>query len=650
MEDCRGEALRRSLAKMLLNLPIVNCVDVLVVGVDAPSSATALARRQSGQCVLAACGVAVAQELLEPLRTAGVEVLSEVIPVAPLTNSVQGILGWVFLSGDGYFAVQASEVVAAKVSPPGEAPLALTPGEELVWCCENPCQENDYRHISVEFPENAREVEADILVVGDGESGRAATAIAMQEGCNVICIGAFVSPTALEAAQPMTGAEHWGTARLGGVLRCRRQITGALCRDFDGKSYLVHSKVVIDATGNALVARAAGAAVSQLISDGCSDHTGWGASLGYVQLPGYAKEVLASAQGDSWDREAICRNDDDCRIVGELVIQPQDIILSRHYRDAIGVAHGSFEDVGSGVQSILMRLIAPGSTWDAWIPLRALLPRKVEGLLTLGRGLSIHWNALSMLRRVEDLRRLAEVAGRVAAAAVHQKCALREVPLRPIQQQLVKDGVLPEDVLAVKEDANTASPAPLGLALYQVATIFQRPDRARRQLQAAFGRQPTVLIAQILAFLGDSSGRDMLKHFLDGTAWEPPAPGNANTPVDSVILALQVIGGGTAALLRKLEALDASSPFSHLRAVCLYLQRWPMPEAIPQLEYILTTPGVAGNARHAGELFAQLRELYIAGALLACSPASELALRSLEAYRSSPHLPLAVYADQLLKS
>ena len=361
MEDCRGEALRRSPAKMLLNLPIINCVDVLVVGVDAPSSATALSRRQSGQCVLATCGATVAPELLAQLQQAGMEVLSEVVPVAPLTDSAQATAGWVFLSGDGYFAVRASEVVTGSVVLPKDAPLALAPGDELVWCCENPCQENDYRHVSVELPVIACEVETDILVVGDGDSGRAATATARQSGCNVLCIGAFASPTALEAAQPMTGVEHWSTARRGGVLRCRRHITGALCRDFEGKSYLIHSKVVIDATGDALVARAAGAAVAQLIPDGCSDHTGWGASLGYVQLPGYVKEVLSSAHGDSWYR-GIRRNDDDCRIVGELVVQPQDIILARHYRDAIGVVHGSFADVGSGVQSILMRLISPGST------------------------------------------------------------------------------------------------------------------------------------------------------------------------------------------------------------------------------------------------------------------------------------------------
>ena len=632
---------------MLLNLPVVKHVDVLVVGVDSPSTA-ALAFQRFGQRILATYGEEPEQEIVRRLRQSGVELLAGAVPVAPLKDASQATVGWVFLAEDGYFAIQAREVVAENLPLTAEAPLTLASGEEVVWNCDNIIHSNRLNHVFVELPLPACEMTTEVLVVGDGVSGTAAAMTAAREGRQVLCIGAFGCPNLLAAEPPVDGLKHWPFARLGGVLHCKRCITGVLCRDFKGKSYLVRSKVVIDATGDALVVRAAGAAVSQFIPDGCADYTGWGTSLGYVQLPGYVRELFHSEEDNESSSEDFRQLGGDYRMVGELVVQPQDIILGRHYCDAIGVAHGSIEDVGSGVQSILMRLIPPGSTWEAWVPLRALLPRKLEGVLTIGRGLSFHWNALFVLKRRKDLQKMATAAGLVAAAAVQQGCALREVPLRPIQQRLVEAGVLPSEAVAVQKDVNTASPTPQSLTLYQVAAIFQRPDRARRQLQAAFGRQPTVLVAQILAFLGDSSGREMLKLFLDSTPWEPSAPGDANTPLDSVILALQVIGGGTAALLRKLQELDGKAPFSHLRAVCLYLQRWPMPEAVPQLECILTAPGLSGHAHHAGDLFAQLRELYVAGALLACCPTSNLALQSLEAYRSSPHLPLAVYANRLL--
>ncbi len=641
-------ALSNHFGKMLLNLPVVKHVDVLVVGVDSPSMA-AVAFQRFGQRVLATYVEELEQEVARQLQQAGVEVLAGAVPVAPLKDASQATVGWIFLSGDGYFAVQAREVVAEELPTATEVPLRLASGEEVVWDCDNIVHPNRLNYVFVELPPTACEMTTEVLVVGDGVSGTAAAMAVAREGRQVLCIGSFGCPSMLTAEPPMDGLKHWPNARLGGVLHCKRCITGVLCRDFDGKSYLVRSKVVIDATGEALVVRAAGAAVSQFIPDGCADYTGWGTSLGYVQLPGYVRELFSSEEEAASSSKGFPQLGGDYRMVGELVVQPQDIILGRHYCDAIGVAHGSMEDVGSGVQSILLGLIPPGSTWEAWVPLRALLPRKLEGVLTIGRGLSFHWNALFVLRRKEDLQKMAAAAGLVAAAAVQHGCALREVPLRPIQQRLVEAGVLPAEAIAVQKDVNTASPAPQNLTLYQVAAIFQRPDRARRQLQAAFGRQPTVLVAQILAFLGDSSGREMLKLFLDSTPWEPSAPGDANTPLDSVILALQVIGGGTAAVLRKLHELDSEAPFSHLRAVCLYLQRWPMPEAVPQLERILTAPGLSGHARHEGELFAQLRELYIAGALLACCPSSDLALHSLEAYRSSSHLPLAVYANRLLE-
>lgn len=482
----------------------------------------------------------------------------------------------------------------------------------------------------------------DVLVVGDGVSGFAAAQSAVGCGVRVLCVGLAECWGGDGAVSSWpSGVEHCSVAGLAGVLRRCRQVTGALFRRSDGSLLLVHSKVLIDATGQALAAQAAGAAVTPLEPECCAGHTGWGASLGYVQLPGYVREVLLhkdEARGGCGVGE---------RIVGEVVLQPEDIVLERRFHDVVGVVRGSFEDNGSGVLSVLLRLMPSGSTWAAWVPLRALLPRKFEGMLVVGGGLAYHWDAWSVLRNAAGLRELAASAGRVAATSARLGCGLREVPLRPLQRELVAEQVLPAEALDVVEDMNFAKALPQRLALCQTAAILQRPDRARRLLQAAFDRQPTVLVAQILAFLGDSSGRELLKQCLDAVAWEEGVPGDANTPLDNVLLALRVVGGGSLAMLRKLRELDARSPFSHLRAVCLYLQRWPQPEATLPLERLLTAPGVAGNAS-AALSFAQLRELYVAGALLACDPQSSSARRSLASYGRSPYRPLAVYAQKLL--
>lgn len=567
--------------------------------------------------------------------------------------------------------------------------------EELMWHYESPRYHHLPHDIHFDLPQDAEESFTDVLVVGGGTSGAAAAIAAAESGVKVICaeaqshLGGSIAAApsdhsddiprkgfALRCATGATqggmdkwllaeaekaGVELYWNTRLGGVLRNKRQIAGVLLWNEMGIPHVVHAKMVIDATGNALVAMAAGASASLLTPDEPASQGTGSATLGTIRLNAYTQEIPC-CENDALDatrtRLQKCAAPETSgkvqlrehfRIVGDLTVQTHDIILSRHYRDTIGVSHGAFKATGSGAHSLLLSLIPSAATWEAWIPLRALLPLKLDGLMTTGLGLSAHWDALPVLCHPADIQNLGYATGLVAAAAVTLNRPLREVPLAPIQQRLVEEGVLPPVALSVTEDNNGAVPTPDRLPLYQTAAIFQRPDRTRRQLQAAFEHHPTLLVAEILAFLGDSSGRDLLKHTINSSPWEGEVPPTINAPLDCAILALRIIGGGVTALMQKLQRLDASSPFSHLRAVCLYLQRWPSKEAIPHLECILTTPGFAGHAAsHTNkDALPQLKELYVAGALKACQPDSELAEASLTAYQNSSHLLFSVYAEKL---
>ncbi|MBR4124771.1 MAG: hypothetical protein IKR13_01080, partial [Victivallales bacterium] len=338
---------------MLLHLPVINRVDALVIGVDAQGAQIALSRCRAGASVLATCSDVCSSTLGSQLQDTGVDVLNGMIPVAPLGE----VPGWAFLSDDGYVAIRTNEVVGVPTVATTTAPVALPPGEELIWCYDNPRYVNGFEHISIDVPPPSREMTVDVLVVGDGCSGMAAANAAVRAGCRVLCIGGFACLD-VDGTQNLAGeVEYWRDARLGGVLRCRRQITGILCTDLSNKSYLIHSKVVIDATGNAFVVHTAGGAVSQLFPDGNADHSSWGTSLGYVQLPGYVKELLWCENDATHPTEAMRGRDAGCRIVGEMVVQPQDIVLARRYWDTVGVSHGVFEDAGSGIHSILSRLM-----------------------------------------------------------------------------------------------------------------------------------------------------------------------------------------------------------------------------------------------------------------------------------------------------
>ena len=204
--------------KMLLNLPVVKHVDVLVVGVDSPSTA-ALALQRFGQRIVATYGEEPEQEIVRRLRQAGVELLAGAVPVAPLKDASQATVGWVFLAEDGYFAVQAHEVVAENLPLAAEAPLTLASGEEVVWNCDNIIHSNRLNHIFVELPLLACEMTTEVLVVGDGVSGTAAAMAVAREGRQVLCIGAFGCPSLLAAEQPVDGLKHWPSARLGVMIQ-----------------------------------------------------------------------------------------------------------------------------------------------------------------------------------------------------------------------------------------------------------------------------------------------------------------------------------------------------------------------------------------------------------------------------------------------
>ena len=717
---------------MQLQIPVIKQVDALVVADDAQGmESLSKLRSHSHEIFLAFIGAVIPEaSKLQGTDKAGTSLLLEMMPIAPLLDAAQHIVGWIFLSRSGYLAIRAKAVVDATSSsllrnqlPPGIDGIGLYMSadgnaamahsvatvypitayshweiqpteEELRWHYESPRYANVSSRIPFDLAGGATEKATDVLVVGGGTSGVAAALAAAQEGVHVICVEAqgtlggravdspptptdhpfpsgFGQRCAIQASAGnlaewlkqellRLGVEIWWNTRLGGVLRSKRKITGALLVDGFGVMHLVHAKVVIDATGNALVAQAAGAPVSSLAPDASPSQGVGGTALGAIRLNAYT-QGSPSCEGDTVDATRVRMQHENqnrrtgserFRIVGDLTVQPHDIILARHYHDTIGLAHGTFATAGSEAHSLLLSLIPQATTWDAWLPLRALLPLKFDGLITTGLGISAHWDTLPILRHhPADLQNLGYASGLVASAVAKSGCPIREVPLRAIQRKLVEEGILPSDVLSVKEDENDAVLSPDRMTLYQVAVIFQRPDRARRQLQAAFEHHPTLLVAEILAFLGDSSGRDLLKQTLHDNDWEEGVPVTANSLLDCAILALRVIGGGATALVHKLQALNASSPFSHLRAVCLYFQRWPRAEAIPQLECILTTPGFAGHAGSTdnGDALKQLKELYVAGALKACSPESELATTSLSAYCNSPCLLYAVYADKLLR-
>jgi hypothetical protein len=123
------------------------------------------------------------------------------------------------------------------------------------------------------------------------------------------------------------------------------------------------------------------------------------------------------------------------RLVGEYVISKEDFQASKKFEDTIAV----FPRLGPP---------GAGSVKHVYIPYRAMVPVKVEGLLVAGRSFSSDFEANNMANLIPHCIAMGQAAGTAAALAVKAGISVRKVDLWTLQNNLLKQGVpLPGVVL-----------------------------------------------------------------------------------------------------------------------------------------------------------------------------------------------------------
>ncbi|MCH8513698.1 MAG: FAD-dependent oxidoreductase [Kiritimatiellae bacterium] len=355
---------------------------------------------------------------------------------------------------------------------------------------------------------------------------------------------------------------------------------------------------------------------------------------------------------DHFDAGQLVDSRERRQIVGDIELGPADILAERRFPDTICVATSNFDSHGYTIHPLFM-IKAPNKDplWSD-VPLRALLPRGVERVLATGLGVSCHRDALPVIRMQADVQNQGYAAGLLAAASAKTDRDLRDLDLSRIQRQLVEIGSLPERVLTDEETFPVADEV-LQKAVFSelntfrgLALVFSEPERAIPLLREKFSREPELLLAQILALLGDHTGCPMVQAHLLETPWDEGWDyrgmhqfGFSLSPVDVELICLGRGGDADAWTVWKAKAdeLDADAAFSHCRALVesaegLY-PRHPNPVAAQALQRLLELPGMAGHA-HASVAEMQaaqnddpndnsvrnnaLRELHLARGLYRC--------------------------------
>jgi flavin-dependent dehydrogenase len=493
------------------------------------------------------------------------------------------------------------------------------------------------------------------------------------------------------------GADIWF-----GVLGCgafveNGHVKGVVVATPDGRG-VVLARVVIDSTGNADIAAAAGAAC--VYTNGVSVAV-QGAGLPPRKLgAGYTNTdwtfiddgdvvdvwrafVIAKEKyRDAYDLGKMVDTRERRRIVGDFTMSPMDITLGRTYPDTIAIARSNFDSHGYTVHPIF--LLKPPDRKEILVnvPYRCLLPKGLGGILVTGLGVSAHRDAMPVIRMQADIQNQGYAAGVAAAMAVRTGKSVRDIDIRALQRHLVEKGNLPERVLTDK-DSFPLPPKRISEAVDRLVNNFDGLDvvlshlpQALPLLKSAYEtaqtQQSKLAYAHVLGMLGEPLGAGTLAEAVRSQDWDKGwnytgmgQYGASISELDSLIIALGRTRDKRAIspILEKIRQLDATSAFSHCRAVAMALETLGDASAARPLAELLSKPGMMGHAFTSIEQARRLtpssdtdtktrndslRELILARALYRCGDYNGVGERILKQYANDLRAHYARHASDVL--
>ena len=427
------------------------------------------------------------------------------------------------------------------------------------------------------------------------------------------------------------GGQAWLGSFAFGVHRTGDRVDGVLVSTPFGCG-LVRTGCVIDSTGNADIAAAAGApcrvigaAHAAVQGSGLSprdpghhyrnsDHT-------FIDDadPAGVTHAFVNARAkfrDAFDTSPLADTRERRQIEGDLEISPLDILAERTFPDTLVTASSNFDTHGFTIHPVFAVAPPDKKPMQAHVPFRCMLPRGLDGVLVTGLGMSAHRDAIPVIRMQADVQNQGYAAGLAAAESARSGTPLRTLDIRALQGRLVALGILDP---AIVGHADSFPPAPATLeraarahprSPLELALLFADPARAipllRRELADSIGpdRQPGT--ALVLGFMGCAEAAPILIEQISRMDWDEGWNfrgmgqfGASMSPLDTACIALASTRAPDAipVLAARIRTLDCEAAFSHCRAAALAGALLPGPAIAAALHELLGLPGMTGHAQ-----------------------------------------------------
>ena len=501
--------------------------------------------------------------------------------------------------------------------------------------------------------------------------------------------------------QRKAGAEIWFGSFVNGVLVRDGRVAGAVVVMEDGTRGLVTCRNAIDATGNAELPAMAGEE-TEFITDEELSVQGVGqarntmgvayanSDIGFVDDTDaadvfyFALRSRLSLPENTWDQAQIVNSRERRRMIGAFYMHSRDVVNQRTYPDVITRTYSNFDSHGQ-TRDDLFFIQDPGhQPMYVNLPYRCLLPKRLEGLLVTGLGMSAHRDAMPILRMQPDIQNQGYAAGTAAAMAVKGGTTVRDVDVKALQRHLVDMAILRPEDLEMKDNFplpdSDFDQATTDLADDYKGLPVLMTDYARalpRILSAFYAAEGDARLnyAHVLAMMGRADGEEQLLAKFSAMDWDKGwnyrGMGQFNRSVswvDSYAIALGhcKCKAAVPALIAKADQLTEKSEYSHFRAISRALEEIGDARAIPALAAILRRPGIGGRWQTMGqeppvvpgyqntagdwERTLSLRELCVARALYRLGDTSDgLGRQTLEHYAADPRRAYAKHAQMVLK-